>query len=196
MQVPLQITFRHMETSPALEARIRQRAEELEQYCDHIIACRVTVESQHRHHRQGNLYQVQIDVVVPGRDITAGREHGRDHAHEDAHVAVRDAFDALRRQLEDHVRGVRGKVKVHAVPDHGRVARLLPDRDGGFIATPAGEEIYFHRHSVVGDGYDSLETGNEVRFVVQERESASGPQASTVIPIGKHHLPPTESVRD
>ena len=195
MQTPIQITFHQMDASPALEARIRQRAEELEQYFDRITACHVTVEPQQRRHQQGNLFQVRIDLVVPGREIAVGRGRDLNHAHEDPYVAVRDAFDALRRRLEDHARGARGKVKVHAVPDHGRIARLLPDRDGGFIVTPSGDEIYFHRNSVPGEGYDALEIGTEVRFVVRERESVNGPQASTVIPLGKHHLPPTESVR-
>lgn len=113
MQVPLQITFHQMAASPALEARIRQRVEELEQYCDRITACHVTVEAQHKRHQQGNLFQVSIDLVVPGREIavSAGREP--DHAHEDAHVAVRDAFDALRRRLEDHMRTARVAKGVH-----------------------------------------------------------------------------------
>jgi len=127
--------------------------------------------------------------------IVVGRDRGANHAHEDAHVAVRDAFDAARRVLEDHARHSRGEAKLHAVPDHGRVARLLPDRDCGFIATPGGEEIYFHRNSVTGDAFDKLEIGSEVRFVTQHGESAEGPQASTVVPLGKHHLPPTEAVR-
>jgi ribosome-associated translation inhibitor RaiA/cold shock CspA family protein len=191
MQVPLQITFRHMDSSPALEARIRQRAEELEQFSSRITACHVTVESCHRHH-QGNLFEVHIDLVMPEREIVAGRDHGMNHAHEDAHVAVRDAFDALRRRLEDDVRHRRGDVKLHTVPDHGRVVRLLPDRDCGFIATAAGTELYFHRNSVAEGSFEALEVGAVVRFVAQESESPEGPQASTVIPIGKHHLPPTE----
>jgi len=114
MQVPLQITFRQMETSPALEARIRQRAGELEQYCDRITACHVTVEAQHkRRHHQGNLFQVSIDLVVPGQEIAASSGRDLDHAHEDAHVAVRDAFDALRRRLEDHMRTARVAKGVH-----------------------------------------------------------------------------------
>jgi ribosome-associated translation inhibitor RaiA/cold shock CspA family protein len=195
MQVPLQITFRHMDPSPALEARIRQRAEELEHFFDRIIACRVTVECQSPRHLQGNVFQVRIDLTVPGREIVVGRDHGLNHAHEDAHVAVRDAFDALRRRLEDHARQGRGGVKLHEVPDHGRIARLLPDRDGGFIVTAAGNEVYFHRNSVIGSDFDALEIGTEVRFVAQESESAEGPQASTVTPLGKHHLPPTETTR-
>lgn len=195
MQVPIQVTFRHMDPSPALEARIRQRAQELEQFFDRITACRVTVECQHQHHRQGNLFEISIDLVVPGREIVVGRSEGVSHAHEDAHVAVRDAFNALRRRLEDHVRSGQGSVKLHTVPEHGRITRLLPDRDGGFITTSLGDEVYFHRNSVVDGSYETLEVGDEVRLVAREGESAQGPQASAVTPIGKHHLLPTATVR-
>lgn len=193
--MPLQIVFRYMDPSPALEARIRQRAEEFDQFFDRIIMCRVAVECQHRHHQQGKLFRVRIDLTVPGREIVVSRDTGANHAHEDAHVAVRDAFDAARRQLEDHARDRRGEVKLHGVADHGRVARLMPERDCGFIVAANGEEIYFHRNSVANGGFDKLAIGSEVRFVAQYAESIAGPQASTVIPIGKHHLPPTEAVR-
>jgi ribosomal subunit interface protein len=195
MQVPLQITFRHMDTSEALTARIHSRVEELERFFDRIISCRVVVECQHQRHQQGNLFHVRVDLNVPGREIVVGRDLTARHAHEDAHVAVRDAFDAVRRLVEDHVRQSRGDVKLHAVPDHGTIARLIAEQDYGFIATADGSEIYFHRNSVASGGFDKLAAGDEVRFVVQEAESAKGPQASTVIPIGKHHLPPTGSVR-
>jgi ribosome-associated translation inhibitor RaiA/cold shock CspA family protein len=195
MQVPLQITFRHMDSSEAVAARIRSRAEELERFFDRIISCRVVVECRHPRHQQGNLFQVRIDLLVPGREIVVGRDPEAHHAHEDIHVAIRDSFDAARRLLEDHVREGRGDVKLHAVPDHGKIIRLLPDQDYGFILTPDGEEIYFHRHSVVGSTFDKLAVDDEVRFVAQHSESAEGPQASTVVPLGKHHLPPTEAVR-
>jgi ribosome-associated translation inhibitor RaiA/cold shock CspA family protein len=195
MQLPLQITFRHMDPSAALEARIRQRAEDLDQFFDRIISCRVVVERSHRRHQQGNIFEVRIDLSIPGREIVVRREPGINHAHEDPYVAVRDAFDAARRLLEDHIRRRRGDAKTHVVPDHGRIARILPDRDCGFIATPGGEEIYFHRNSVASGAFDKLEVGAEVRFVAQEGESPEGPQASTVVPLGKHHLPPVETVR-
>jgi cold shock CspA family protein/ribosome-associated translation inhibitor RaiA len=195
MQVPLQITFRHMDSSEAVAARIRSRAEELERFFDRIISCRVVVECRHPRHQQGNLFQVRIDLLVPGREIVVGRDPEAHHAHEDIHVAIRDSFDAARRLLEDHVREGRGDVKLHAVPDHGKIIRLLPDQDYGFILTPDGEEIYFHRNSIVGSTFDKLAVDDEVRFVAQHSESAEGPQASTVVPLGKHHLPPTEAVR-
>ena len=195
MQLPLQITFRHMDTSEAVAARIRERAEELERFFDRIVSCRVVVECRHPRRLQGNLFRVRIDLKVPGREIAVGRDPAAHHAHEDIHVAIRDAFDTTRRLLEDYAREARGDVKLHVVPDHGKVARLLPEQDCGFILTTDGNEIYFHRNSVTNGGFDRLAVGDEVRFVAQHSESAEGPQASTVVPLGKHHLPATESVR-
>jgi len=194
MQVPLQITFRHMPSSESLSALIRERAEELERFYDRIISCRVAVELQHARHHKGNLFRVRIDLNVPGKEIVVGYDPA-DRAHEDAYVAARDAFDAMRRLLEDYVRERRGEVKLHAVPDHGRIARLIAEQDYGFIATPDGSEIYFHRNSVANNGFEKLAVGDEVRFVMQDTESARGPQASTVVPLGKRHLPPAEAVR-
>ena len=195
MQFPLQITFRHMDSSEAVAARIRERAGELERFFDRIISCRVVVECRHPRHHQGNLFRIRVDVKVPGREIAVGRDPAAHHAHEDVYVAIRDAFDAARRLLEDHVRERRREVKLHAVPDHGRIARLLPAQNCGFILSAEGNEIYFHRNSVTNGGFDKLAVGDGVRFVAQHSESAAGPQASTVVPLGKHHLPPTEAVR-
>ncbi|HEU0155115.1 MAG TPA: HPF/RaiA family ribosome-associated protein [Stellaceae bacterium] len=195
MQVPLQVTFRHLDSSEALANRIRGRVEELEQFFDRIISCHVVVECRHPRRQQGNLFQVSVDLGVPGREIVVGRDAPADHAHEDAHVAVRDAFDTVRRLLEDYVREQRGYVKLRAVPDHGKIARLLAEQDCGFILTGDGTQIYFHRNSVTNGGFDKLAVGDEVRFVAKESESAQGPQASTVVPIGKHHLPPVEAAR-
>ncbi len=116
MQLPIQITFRKMDTSPSVEAHIRERAEALEKFYDRITGCRVVVEQSARRQRKGKLYHIRIDLTVPGREIVVKRDPPEDHAHEDILVAVRDVFDAARRQLEDHARKVRGDVKGHAVP--------------------------------------------------------------------------------
>ncbi len=111
MQLPLQITFRKMDTSPSVEAHIRERAEALERHFERITACRVVVEQSTRRQRKGKLYHVRIDLTVPGREIVVKRDPSENHAHEDILVAVRDAFDAALRQLEDHARRARGDVK-------------------------------------------------------------------------------------
>jgi cold shock CspA family protein len=110
-------------------------------------------------------------------------------------VAIRDAFDAARRQIEDYARIVRDEVKLHSAPDRGRIIRLFPKENYGFIATADSGEIYFHRNSVADGGFDKLAVGDDVRFVAQHSESAKGLQASTVSPTGKHVLPSAETVR-
>jgi cold shock CspA family protein/ribosome-associated translation inhibitor RaiA len=190
MQLPLQIAFRNMEGTESIDAQIRRRAEDLDHFYDRIMGCRVVVESAHRHHHQGRIYHVRIDLTVPGGEIVVNRDPAEHHAHEDLHVAIRDAFDAARRQLEDHVRHARGQTKTHEAPDHGRIVRLFPAEGYGFIAAADGEEIYMHRNSVAGDAFDKLQIGDEVRYVVHPGEGEKGPQASTVIPVGKHHPSP------
>lgn len=186
MQIPLEITFRHMDPSPAIETRIREKAMKLDQFHKHIMSCRVVVEAPHAHQRKGKLYQVRLDIKVPGKELAISHERPQDHAHEDVYVAIRDAFDAAARRLEDFARSGRGKVKTHEPPPHGRVTELVPEEDYGRIEAADGQLIYFHRNSVLGDGFDSLQIGSEVRFDVEAGDR--GPQASTVHPIGKHHI--------
>lgn len=188
MQVPVQVSFRNMDPSEAVEDNVREKAAKLERYFDRIISCRVVVESPHRRRQKGKLYDVRIDIGVPGKEIVVNHVGPKNHAHEDVYVAVRDAFNAAARQLEDHARKVRGEIKAHEVPPHGTVARLFPYEGYGFVEMSDGREIYFHQNSVVNGGFDQLEVGQEVRVVVAEGESAEGPQASTITPIGKHHL--------
>jgi len=188
MDIPLQISFRNMDRSDTVEAKVRERAAKLETYFNHISSCRVVIEAPERRRRKGKLYHVRVEIGVPGKELVANRHPKDKHSHEDVYVAVRDAFDAARRQLEDHGRKHTGRVKTHVAPLHGKVLRLFPYEGYGFITASDGREIYFHKNSVVGHAFDGLEIGSEVRLVVAERESAEGPQASTVDPIGKHHL--------
>jgi len=188
MQLPLQITFRHMGPSPAVEAAIRNNAERLDRFADRVMACRVVVEAPHKHQRKGKLYSIRIDLTVPGEEIPVTHGGPKNHAHEDIYVAIRDAFNTASRLLEDHVRKFRGTVKAHEAPLHGRVVRLFPYEGYGFIETSDHREIYFHKNSVTDPGFDKLEAGAEVRLVLAEGESANGPQASTVTALGKHHI--------
>jgi ribosomal subunit interface protein len=185
MQLPLQITFRGMEASAAVETQIRARSAELDQYYDRIMRCRVVVEAPHRHHHQGKLFHVRVDMTVPGGELVVNREPTAHHAYEDVYVAIRDAFDAAQRQLADYARRQRHQVKTHEPPAVARVAKLFPELDYGFIETPDGREVYFHKHSVLNGGFGRLDIGTEVQFV--EEQGEKGPQASTVRLLGKSH---------
>jgi ribosomal subunit interface protein len=99
----MHIAFRDMESSAAVEERVRELAGRLERYCDRITACRVVVESPHHHHHKGQLFRVHIDLTVPSHSIIVdGRS--ADESHQDVYVAIRDAFDTARRELEEWVR--------------------------------------------------------------------------------------------
>lgn len=186
MQTPLQIAFRNFERSEAIAAKIEERANKLESFYDGIIGCRVTVEALHKHHRQGNHYHVRVTVTVPGAELVADREPDEHYAYSDVYVAIRDAFDAMRRQLEDYARQRRRQVKLHESPPHGVVVEIHFDENYGRIETPGIGLVYFHRNSVVDADFDKLEVGTEVRFELEMGER--GPQATTVHVIGKHHI--------
>ena len=176
MPADVQIAFRGMEPSPSVEARVQRRAEDLQQLSDRVTACRVTLEAAHRRHRQGTIYHVSIDLAVPGGKIVVNREPGEDHAHEDMHVAVRDAFDAARRQLQDHVRRLDGQTKQHPAPSIGRIARVFAERDHAFLETADGEETYLSRNAAIGGGFDRLKSATVCGQVVDLDEGDNGPQ--------------------
>lgn len=173
MKIPLQITFRNIPHSETIEANINEKAAKLDKVYDRIMSCRVVVEESQRRHHQGKLYSVRIDITVPGKELAVTREE-----NEDAYVAVRDAFDAAARRLEEHARRLHGDVKAHVTPPTGRIIRIFPDADYGFIKTSDDREIYFHRNSVLNEDFSRLKFGTEVTFI--EEQGKEGPQAARV----------------
>ena len=178
MQLPLQIAFRNIPHSEAVERAIKKHVESLDRFCARIMKCRVVVEAPHHRHHQGNLFHLRIDVTVPGDEIVVSREPAMHHTHEDVYVVIRDAFDGVRRRIEDYERRRRHRVKAHEAPRRGRIAFLDRAKEYGFIETVDGREIYFHGHSIVNAHFDRLTVGDPVRF--HEETGDKGPQASTV----------------
>ncbi len=181
MKTPLQITFRDIEQSDALEAHIREKAEKLETFFEPIMSCRVVVEMPHQHKQQGKFFNVRVDVGVPGKEIVVNRDK-----HEDVYVALRDAFDATKRQLDDYSRRLRGETKSHPQEHTGLVARLVPEEGYGFIRAADGEEFYFHADNLVNINFNQLQEGVAVKFI--EEMAAEGPQAKRVS-VGQHGIP-------
>jgi cold shock CspA family protein/ribosome-associated translation inhibitor RaiA len=187
MKRPLQVSFRHMHHSDAIEALVREKSAKLDELSDHIMSCRVVVEPKGKRHLRGKLYEVRIDLTVPGEEIAVTREPDQHTEHEDIYVAVRDAFDAAGRRLEDYIRRKRRDVKTLESMPHAKVSGLFPEESYGFLKTLDGREIYFHRNGVLREGFNRLRIGTEVIFV--EEEGTEGPQASTVKIVGVHgHL--------
>jgi cold shock CspA family protein/ribosome-associated translation inhibitor RaiA len=142
------------------------------------MSCRVVLELPARHQRKGKQYAVRIDLKVPGGELAVTREHD-----EDLQVAVRDAFDAARRRLEDYARRQRGDVKRHPPQCTGRVARLDAAQGIGFIAAEDGREYYFSRDNVVTPPFEHLAVGMPVHFI--EDAAGEGLQAKRVSAHGK-----------
>ncbi len=202
MILPVQVTFRNMPHSEEIEEMIQAEAAHLEQYYGGIIGCRVMVEVPHRHHLKGAHYHIRIDLTVPGDEIVIKREPRlyalqQDTAMEGNHksteveterkhleVAIREAFDTARRKLEDYARLQRGDVKTHVGNPTGIVTQVFPEEGYGYIETPDGIEIYFHKNSVLNNDFKHVRVGSLVSYA--EEQGIKGPQASTVRLIGEH----------
>jgi ribosome-associated translation inhibitor RaiA len=167
----LDIRFRGVPPSESLEARIRERAEQLARLEAGLIHCRVLVEQRHKHHHKGGLYHVRVHLSWGGGDAIVDREPHADHAHEDAYVAVRDAFDAARRRLEDRQRRIRGEAKVHTPQPSGLIVQL--DADGGVIETREGGVLPFTRDRVEQARFEDLGIGDPVRFEMADDQIVS-----------------------
>ena len=128
MQAPLQITFRHMEASAAVEARVRKQVARLERFFERITGGQVVIEAPAAHRRKGAPFLVRIELTLPGGDIHINSERSEHAAHTDVYVALRDAFAVARRLLQDKARELRGDIKHHALPLLGTRTEPLPMR--------------------------------------------------------------------
>lgn len=176
MEIPLQITSRDFDLTDAIKAEIMEKAIKLEKFYDRITRCRIVVETPHRHHHEGKLYNVHIYITLPGGELIIKRE-----PDEDLYVAIRNSFNAAKRKLEDYSRRQRGDVKHHEETPVAQISALFSEMGYGFITTPDDREIYFHENSVVNREFKNLKIGMEVRFT--EEKGLKGPQASSVTVI-------------
>ncbi len=185
---PLQISFRDIPPSPAIEARVRRNAAKLGRFHQRITSCRVVIAAPERQHHKERLYVVRISIAVPGGTIWINRGRSLNSAHADVYVAIRDGFAAAVRRLEDIVRRHDGRVKRHAAQPHGVVSLLYPEEGYGFIESSTGDEVYFNRNSVLDGAFLRLKPGSKVRFVSAPGARGRSPEASAVRIVGKHNL--------
>jgi ribosome-associated translation inhibitor RaiA/cold shock CspA family protein len=182
MDRPLEIGFHNLQSSPSVEAEIRDHVDRLEKHYGHLIGCRVTVEALHRQHQTGNVYDVHITMSVPGRDLAVSREPHKAKerfANPDIHTSIRDAFRAAERQLEAY----KGRQREDTTGPTGsalagQVTQLLPGADHGFLLNSTGTQLYFHRDSVTNGRLEDLQVGDLVHYV--EDEGDAGPVATKV----------------
>ncbi len=185
MQTPVEIDFQGMEPAAALREKIARHVVDLESRFGRVTAARVVLKSPGGHHRTGGLYEVNIRLALPdGKEVNVERTPQADERHADIDFAINDAFHRARRQLQDQARQIEGQVKTHVAPPIARVTKL--EDDFGFMETDDGREVYFHRNSVLDEGFRQLKIGDRVTFA--EEAGEKGPQASTVKRLGKHGM--------
>lgn len=163
--LPMQMTVRGIPSSPALESHVRAKCEKLPHYCKRINSCRIVIEVTHKGKIQGKLYNVRIDVTVPGKELVVTRKFDYD-----VYVAIRDAFVAISRQLEEHGRKKNGLIKTHTHVDHGSVKRLVPTEGYGFIQGNDGNEYYFSITNVSYPSFEKLAIGDHVEYIAQVQQ--------------------------
>lgn len=174
MRLPIEITIHDIGPSEAVEAKIRERAERLDQFSPGISRCEVWVNAAHPHHRKGPIFDLRIRLTVTGEELLIDHQPERD----DIYVAIRESFDAARRQLEDYERRHRGWIKKHELAPRAMIEKLFPIEGYGFLRTPEGREIYFNRNAVHDFDFEDLHIGTPVEF--SEEEGAEGPQATRI----------------
>lgn len=183
--------FSHIEPSEEIKALILEKAAHLEKFYAGITSCHVYLRAPHQSQRSGNLFEVTVELRVPGKELVV-RHHQNDVAkHEHLSVAIRDAFAAMGTELKRWKAQIKGETKVHDGLLQGKVVEIRHDEDFGQIIATDHRLIYFHRNSVVDGSFDDLQPRDEVELVVQTKESDIGPQASTVRRIGSLAYDPT-----
>ncbi len=186
MKVPVEITYRNIEKTQAIDNLVREKIAKLEQFCNHITSCRVAVEKINDRPSSGSPYRVRFDITVPpSHEIAAVRNPGEGDQYDELGTVIRSAYEAARRQVVELTERQNKKVKHHPEQAMGAVvSKLFPEEGYGFIKSlDSGQEIYFHRNSVLGDRFDELKEGAGVHF--SEENGEKGPQASTVHIVNK-----------
>jgi ribosome-associated translation inhibitor RaiA/cold shock CspA family protein len=187
MQVPVEIAFRNIQPSDAVEADIRDHVQRLERIYGRMTTCRVRVDQRNQNANETIPPVVHIEISVPGyKDIVVA--HEPDHLQRkfqapDLRNAINEAFRIAERRLTKY----KDKLTDHGVAERGheasnefrgQIAELMPEKDFGYVMTKEGSLLYFHRNSLLSGDFDQLRRGDEVSYV--ERTGDTGPTASKV----------------
>jgi cold shock CspA family protein/ribosome-associated translation inhibitor RaiA len=187
MESPVKIEFRDMPESAAVREAVEQHVAKLEERYGRVTTGRVVVKGPGERHRTSGHYEINIRLALPdGKEINVERTPPADQRYADPSFALNNAFKRARRQLQDKARRLQGQVKQHEEQPMGTVLRIDPTGEFGFIESSDGQEIYFHRNSVLEAGFPRLAVGSRVTFTPEQGEK--GAQASTVKLLGKHSM--------
>ncbi|MCE8002317.1 HPF/RaiA family ribosome-associated protein [Billgrantia ethanolica] len=187
MQTPLEITYQHVSRSEWIDEYVRSRVAKLENFSKDIVSCRVTIEQTQSPHKTGNPYRAQVEVTLPAKgELVAEKSDKVTDPQVQLRPIIRNAFEAMEKQLKKQTAKRDGKVKQHndePLPPVATVVRMF-EKDGyGFLKSISGQEYYFHRNAVLHSDFERLTVGTRVRF--EPNEGDEGLQASSIQIIDK-----------
>ncbi|EKD77671.1 MAG: ribosomal subunit interface protein domain/'cold-shock' DNA-binding protein [uncultured bacterium] len=171
MQVPVQITFRDFPHSDAVNTHLHEKIDHLQKFCHNIVACHVVLELSSKNRHQGNLHNTRITLTVPGKELVSTHNE-----NEDLYLSIRNAFDDMTRQLEEHTRLT--NANHHQSLMYGKIVRLFNGDGFGFIESEDGTEFYFNASHVQHPDFHKLSVGMPVHFI--QEAGQDGPQAHRV----------------
>lgn len=180
MKVPLEISYRNVEKTNEVEETIRNEVQRLEKVCDYLSSCRVAIEERQKYQNQGSPFHVRVLLTVPpGHEISSTKTENKGDMHESLTTVIRKAFKGAEKHLKRIVEQQRDHVKKHEQQEvNAVIVKIFQDEGYGFLKNNEGDEIYFHKNSVINDEFKRLQQGIVVRYV--EEMGKKGPQASTV----------------
>lgn len=180
MQIPLELSFQHVEPDDEAKEYVRQRVDYLGQLFDGITSCSVHIAVPQNRQKQGHLYDITIEVRVPGKELVVSNRKNDAVQHQHLQIALRDSFAIIERDLKIYKQKVRGEVKVLEGMLQGKIAEIRHEKGFGQILATDHRLIYFHRNSVLDGKFDTMRVGDTVELVARHDDSEVGPQASTV----------------
>ena len=187
VQVPIEIAFHNIESSPWAEGEIRARIGKLEKIYDRLNSCRVRVDQRANNSARKIPPVVRIEMGIPGRnDLVVA--HEPEHLQQkfqspDLRTAINEAFRIAEHQLSEFKRQQQNRGEGEAFHEGeqqllGQVADIDTAGEFGFILTSSGSMLYFHRNSVLNGDFGQLRRGTEVHYI--EAMGDTGPTASKV----------------
>ena len=180
MQIPLELSFQHIEPDDEIKAYVRERVDYLGQLFDGITSCQVYIALPQHSKQTGHTYDITIEVRVPGKDLVVSDRKGNRPERQHLRIALRDAFAIVERDLKIYRQKMRGEVKTLDGMLQGKIVEIRHEKDFGQIQATDRRVIYFHRNSVIDGSFDTLKVGDTVELVARHHDSEIGPQASTV----------------
>lgn len=118
MEKPIQVTFKNLDHSQAVETKVIEHVQKLEKYCDRIISCQVVIDCPHNNHNKGKHYLVHIDINVPGKELIIGRDPAKHSDFEDLDLAISQAFQAATRQVKEYNSKIKDKKSIEPLKAH------------------------------------------------------------------------------